>query len=159
MRAVPRTPEGQDPVRRRRKGPCPHGILYFRRCRQCRSEQARVRYHNTLKYDLTWLAEHQLRSKLRARLRRAQPEYRKKERERRRDKAVGPGAAALAASISECQICDRPLTSPQRHVDHDHETGRLRGVLCFSCNVALARFDQVPNFASRATAYLAKAPP
>jgi hypothetical protein len=30
-----------------------------------------------------------------------------------------------------CAICGRP--DPE-HLDHDHETGAVRGVLCFNCN-------------------------
>jgi hypothetical protein len=37
-----------------------------------------------------------------------------------------------------CLIC---LRSPAVHVDHDHETGLVRGLLCFSCNGALGQFD------------------
>jgi hypothetical protein len=37
-----------------------------------------------------------------------------------------------------CLIC---LSSPAVHVDHDHETGLVRGLLCFSCNGALGQFD------------------
>lgn len=33
-----------------------------------------------------------------------------------------------------CAACRR---KPAEHVDHDHETGAVRAVLCFTCNVAL----------------------
>src|SRR5688572_9957760 len=47
----------------------------------------------------------------------------------------------LAAQGGVCAIC----TSPPRddislHVDHDHETGERRGLLCFRCNNALGDF-------------------
>jgi hypothetical protein len=52
----------------------------------------------------------------------------------------------LAAQGGCCAICPRDLTdvSPKsRHVDHDHETGAVRGVLCNGCNTTLGRIERV----------------
>lgn len=40
----------------------------------------------------------------------------------------------LAAQGGVCAVCDKP--DPE-HVDHDHNTGKVRGLLCFNCNQAL----------------------
>jgi Recombination endonuclease VII len=40
----------------------------------------------------------------------------------------------LAEQGGLCACCDKP--NPE-HVDHDHETGNVRGMLCFNCNQAL----------------------
>jgi hypothetical protein len=44
--------------------------------------------------------------------------------------------AMLAAQGGVCAICGRPPKPGGRrfHKDHDHKTGRLRGLLCFTCN-------------------------
>lgn len=38
-----------------------------------------------------------------------------------------------------CPVCARDLGA-KPHVDHDHETGRVRQVLCFTCNGGLGLF-------------------
>ncbi|MCW2938259.1 MAG: putative endonuclease, partial [Actinomycetia bacterium] len=50
-----------------------------------------------------------------------------------------------------CVIC---LRAPSAHVDHDHETGLFRGVLCFSCNGALGQFQDDPERLRSAADYL-----
>jgi len=39
----------------------------------------------------------------------------------------------------ECAICGRDLGPGHgTNVDHNHDTGKVRGLLCLRCNVALA---------------------
>ncbi|WP_431984692.1 endonuclease VII domain-containing protein [Streptomyces qinglanensis] len=60
-------------------------------------------------------------------------------------------ATASDGLSARCPICLRP--APE-HVDHDHETGRVRGVLCFSCNAALGQFRDRPAAMRRAAVYV-----
>ncbi len=42
------------------------------------------------------------------------------------------------------------------HLDHDHYTGKFRGLLCHNCNRALGLFKDSPHNLTRALQYLAK---
>lgn len=59
-----------------------------------------------------------------------------------------------------CAICKRPETVTHKGtvralaVDHDRETGRVRGLLCMNCNVALGHADDDLEWFERAAAYL-----
>ena len=55
----------------------------------------------------------------------------------------------------KCSICN---TSPKGNlsVDHNHQTGKVRGLLCSQCNLGLGIFQDNPNLLLKATAYLFK---
>jgi len=54
-----------------------------------------------------------------------------------------------------CAICGKPPGETALHVDHCHETGRVRGLLCFSCNAGLGQFHHDPELLGRALEYTA----
>jgi hypothetical protein len=60
-----------------------------------------------------------------------------------------------------CKICNQPETNIIRgkllhlSVDHDHTTGKIRGLLCHHCNKALGGFKDSPDLLQRAINYLA----
>jgi len=51
--------------------------------------------------------------------------------------------------------CEHPRPEARTlHVDHDHETGAIRGLLCFSCNNALGDFRESSDLFHAAAGYL-----
>lgn len=56
--------------------------------------------------------------------------------------------------LGVCAICEQPSGSKRLAVDHDHQTGRIRGLLCAGCNVILGRWKDSPEIAMRAHDYL-----
>lgn len=55
---------------------------------------------------------------------------------------------------NKCGICER--TGGPLYVDHDHSSGRLRGLLCPGCNTAIGAFQEDPSLFAKALAYLEK---
>ncbi len=57
-----------------------------------------------------------------------------------------------------CAICGRKENTAKYfkylHVDHDHTTGEVRGILCDSCNLAIGKFQDNPELLRRAADYL-----
>ncbi len=55
-----------------------------------------------------------------------------------RAKALGVSderyAELLAEQGGHCALCPTEPKTRRLHVDHDHTTGRIRGLLCYSCN-------------------------
>lgn len=43
----------------------------------------------------------------------------------------------LVSQENKCKICLTPFGNNQINVDHSHDTGKVRGLLCSSCNISL----------------------
>jgi hypothetical protein len=64
----------------------------------------------------------------------------------------------LAAQEGGCAICsDPPEEGKTLHIDHDHATGLVRGLLCQRCNHALGLFREDDSLLQEAAAYVADA--
>lgn len=53
-----------------------------------------------------------------------------------------------------CALCQTELNFRKAHLDHCHETGRVRGFLCASCNKGLGFFKDSPTVLRAAISYL-----
>ncbi len=60
----------------------------------------------------------------------------------------------LDAQAGRCAICGSTLSSRSLDVDHDHDTGKVRGLLCQSCNHGIGHFGDSPEILREAVAYL-----
>lgn len=63
-------------------------------------------------------------------------------------------AALLSSQNHRCAVCFASLHE-DFHLDHCHETGKVRGILCGRCNCGLGYFKRIETLQS-ALAYLLK---
>ena len=67
----------------------------------------------------------------------------------------------LESQNGVCAICKQPPTNSNKYnkvlfVDHDHITGKVRGLLCYHCNVGLGHFKDNTQLLTRVIEYLNK---
>lgn len=101
----------------------------------------------------------------------ADPEHRRRKREAQIFRTYGITANELAEMVEQqngrCAICHKlptgranggayPDRLPSLHVDHNHETGARRGLLCSNCNTMLGLAGDDPRVLRAAVEYLEK---
>ena len=79
----------------------------------------------------------------------------------RRQRSVEYGlldSVALELRARSCDICGALPGSGSRahYIDHDHETGAVRGILCHGCNTAIGHLHDSPELLARAAWYLTR---
>jgi Recombination endonuclease VII len=62
--------------------------------------------------------------------------------------------ALLSSQDHRCAICAVGISGAKAHVDHDHKTGVVRGLLCGSCNRGLGSLEDSRDRLSAALRYL-----
>ena len=69
-------------------------------------------------------------------------------------------AAMLVQQQFRCRICGEPISfdastkSQKPHIDHDHVSGVVRGLLCLTCNTGLGMFKDSVTLLHEAANYL-----
>lgn len=68
--------------------------------------------------------------------------------------------AILALQNGVCAICKKPpkIGGKKLAVDHDHKTGLIRGLLCWSCNSFLSKANDDPVIIMNAADYIMSPP-
>lgn len=64
-----------------------------------------------------------------------------------------------ASKLKRCPICARKPTRSKANglvVDHDHDTGDVRDVICHPCNTAIAMADDNPEYLRLMADYLVR---
>jgi hypothetical protein len=73
--------------------------------------------------------------------------------------ALGDYGKLKAFQNGTCAICQRATGATKKlAVDHDHETGYIRGLLCGPCNGMLGQARDDVEFFRRAVEYLIEPP-
>lgn len=65
----------------------------------------------------------------------------------------------LVSQNGVCAICQKPETSKRTNrlsVDHNHKTGKIRGLLCTKCNTALGLLNENIKLLEESINYLSK---
>lgn len=139
-----------------------------RRCRICaRARQRAYSERNREKerqrhHDLYWGNE-EYRQKQLENGRKRQAEYRalKTFEERKNERLMRRYNLTLEdyqgwvdEQRGHCAICNKVPVKSKLVIDHDHDTGTLRGLLCTKCNTGLGKFDDDFQLLEKALTYL-----
>lgn len=147
------------------------GKLYTYLCKKCKAEDYRIRYRNGYGEKLK-----ERRRKNAVVLRQKEHDYRNTNPESEKGKRLQkywPGTtrkealdnfkALVLLQQNNCAICGRKETRKYNRppyqirdlsVDHDHKTGKVRGLLCDECNTLIARARDCPETCESAAHYL-----
>ena len=133
----------------------------------CTPEEWAANLARMRKYREANRAHFQTKERERAARRWADPEQQKRRRERNWQRMYGVDPSTIWAVLelqkNACAICLKPLVlGKHTHIDHCHETRRVRGVLCRACNQAEGHIkgsELTPaQFAERLQRYLDNPP-
>lgn len=133
-------------------------------CKLCNLEAKKKRYDANPRIAIErvrkWQHDNPERVRETRRRRNAHPDRQRKQRDTYYRRTYGISAddadAILEAQNHRCAICMKP--APERlasmHLDHDHDTGAIRGFLCLDCNQGLGKLRDDPSLLLRAVVYL-----
>jgi len=136
-------------------------------CKICFSKRARANYLANSEREIArvkqWQQANPDRVRAAQRKRRSQPGSKLADRawhlKRKYGMTLKQYDDLLTAQEGRCAICEEPPRADvSLHIDHDHNTGVVRGLLCFRCNNALGDFADDGGRLIRAVHYLGPVP-
>lgn len=122
------------------------GWRYYSRCIAC--NRAQCREYGAGSRDKR---NERLRAWRKSNPEKAAAADRRKAMRQKYDLSVEEADALLASNGGLCWICD---DKPSKCIDHDHETGKVRGALCANCNSFLGRVEANPKIMPGVADYL-----
>src|SRR4051812_40873902 len=140
---------------------------YRNDCKACNLAAKHERYMQDPQREIQrvkrWQQENAERLNAYWRKRRQEPEVKRRERAGHLKRKFGISLEdydrLLAEQHGGCAICgDPPEPGGNLHVDHDHEDGRVRGLLSVRCNNGLGQFKEDPELIDRAASYADRTP-
>ncbi|SRR5260221_5442356 len=118
---------------------------YQKEHREERNTRRRERYHTDEQYREKMKGQSRVNGKKRTRVHRQHLEY-------------GVSENVLEVLTDKgCAICGANAhvdPTADLEVDHDHRTGKVRGILCHDCNLAIACFHDDPFAIEKALQYI-----
>lgn len=132
----------------------PYGLQ--RNCKPCTNKRNREQYAPNMSAEVKARKVVAARERMRALPPEKKQQYREAAWRRNLSKNYGmlpeDFHAMLIEQSGRCELCGRPLAD--LHVDHDHATGEVRGLLHPQCNVGLGSFEDSPARLRQAADYL-----
>jgi hypothetical protein len=68
--------------------------------------------------------------------------------------SLGNLAELLRLQDYKCRVCEKHLSQKEACVDHCHDDGRVRGILCNGCNSGIGMLQDSLEIVERAVTYL-----
>lgn len=128
--------------------------LICRRCNNARSSSwQKTNREKANKRNREWVQANKKQAQYRSRISKVRKIYGLSEEEY---------ITLLEKHDHKCSICGRPERTSIKgtvwnlSIDHCHNTGKIRGLLCAQCNVGLAKFGESIRYFKNAIKYLQK---
>lgn len=131
------------------------------RCKACRSEYQKAHYLANRERERAirkaWYEDNKSRVSIKGKAdRSANPEkFKLGRRLKKYGLTKGEYLEKIAIQNNKCEICDKPFTETP-YIDHCHDSGALRGLLCSSCNTGFGLLKEDVAIFERCIAYSRK---